>query len=166
MKRIICSRSLLKFLLTLTLVCSFSQINLAQTDEDAPVQVPDTAMAQVVRRILTWYFKPRSKPKTIYLSADGIKKEWLPEIKNIEFLLLSDEEIEQMEGVYFFKKLGFLNGKYEIGFAFGNPNCSYSGLGVWNFRITKQTVRLWELNGGFGGGCASGSGTVTSGFYP
>jgi hypothetical protein len=147
-----------RFLFALILIFSFSLAGFAQTEEsdETPVVIPEQAMEQVVRRILTWYFKPRSKPKIIYLSEQGLKKSWLPQIKDVEFRLLSETEIAEKEGVYFFTKIEKRPGnKFYIGFAFGDPGCSYAG-DSWNFRISKQKVKLWQPDEGFGGGCSTG----------
>lgn len=73
----------------------FSIGQTSKTDEQLEVIVPEQAMKQVVSRVLTWYFKPRNKPTIIFIAERGIQKEWLPEIKNIEFRLLSDETINE-----------------------------------------------------------------------
>lgn len=147
-------------LFALILIFGFSLVGFAQPEEadETPVSVPEQAMEQVVRRILTWYFKPRSKPKIIYLSEQpqGLKKSWLPQIKGVEFRLLSETEVAEKEGVYFFTELEKRpKNRFYIGFAFGSLNCTYTG-DSWNFRISKQKVKLWQPDKGFGGGCAVG----------
>lgn len=145
----------LKFFFSLMLIFSFSAISFGQTVEESdapPVVVPEQAMEQVVRRILVWSFKPRKQKKIIYLAAQGIQKSWLPTIKNIEFRLLSDEEVRQRkEGVYFFTKPECSENEYSIVLAFGDPNCNYLG-NSWYFRITNQRVRL-RRPGNAAGGC-------------
>ena len=143
-------------LFSLILLFSFSIFSFGQTEEteESPVVVPEQAMEQVVRRILIWHFKPRKQPKTIYLAAQGIQQSWLPIIKNIEFKLLSDEEIKQKdEKIYFFAQLTKDANKFGIGFAFGNPTCNYIG-DYWYFRISNQRVRLWQ-SGDIIGNCVS-----------
>ncbi len=137
------------------LICSFSIVGFSQTVEanEMAVVVPDHAMEQVVRRVLVWSFKPRNKPTFIYLADQRIKQSWLPAVKNIEFRLLSSDEIEQKNlKVYFFTKPELLGETYNIGFAFGSPNCDYRGA-FWHFRISRQKVRL-DQNGSVGGGCS------------
>lgn len=122
---------------------------------------PENVMREVVGRILTYKIKPSRQRKIIYLSSQFISSSWLPQIKNIEFRLLSADEVEDIdEKIYFFTEPEFqAQGIYEIGFAFGDPNCNYSG-DTWRFRVTAAgKVRLWESRGGFGGGCAVGSDT-------
>ncbi|HEY0430112.1 MAG TPA: hypothetical protein VGC76_20180 [Pyrinomonadaceae bacterium] len=143
----------LKFLFLISLIFCFSTQNFGQTSD---INVPDKAMEQVVRRILTWYFKPRSEPKKICLSSRGIKKAWLPEIKNIDFQLIPDEELGQSGNVFFFTAPTLENGRYEIGFGYGEPDCSASG-DTWYFRLSKQKTRLWKpVGAGFGSGCGTG----------
>lgn len=146
-----------RFLIALILISSFSFVGFAQTDdtEETPILIPNEAMEQVVRRVLVWSFKPRNKPTLIYLGEQRIKQSWLPTIKNIEFRLLSAEEIERKNlEVYFFTEPELSGKTYSIGFAFGTPNCNYLG-DYWHFRISNQKVRLWQ-NGGVGGGCSNG----------
>ncbi|MEP6900182.1 MAG: hypothetical protein ABJA66_00445 [Actinomycetota bacterium] len=151
----ICKPLVFKFLFALMLIFSFSIMSFGQTlesDESSVVNVPEQFMKQVVRRILVWSFKPRSQPKVIFLSKAGIKKSWLPKIKNIEFRLLSDGEYKQRnEWIYFFTETEVSEGKYQIGFGLGDYQCNSTG-DSWYFRITKQKVRIWQ-NGSFGSGC-------------
>jgi hypothetical protein len=159
--REICRKFAHRFLLALILISGFSIVGFAQTEEpdETPVSVPEQVMEQVVRRILIWSFKPRNKPKIIYLSEQqGLKKSWLPQIKGVEFRLLSETEAAGREDIYFFTKLEKRpKNTFHIGFAFGDPSCDYNG-DSWNFRISKQKVRLWQPDEGFGAGCAEGSG--------
>ncbi len=152
-----CNQLACRLLFALILIYSFSFVGFAQTEdsEETPVAVvPEQAMEQVVRRILVWSFKPKNKPTVIYLAEQRIKQSWLPTIKNIEFRLLSIEEIQQKDlKVHFFTKPDLSRNTYDIGFAFGDPTCEYLGAN-WHFRISKQKVRLWQ-NGGVGGGCSS-----------
>lgn len=145
-----------RFLFALILISSFSVLGLAQTEEsnETSVVVPEQAMEQVVRRVLVWSFKPRNNPTVIYLAEQGIKQSWLPTIKNIEFRLLSIDEIQEKDlKAHFFTKPDLSGNTYNIGFAFGDPTCEYLGIN-WHFRISRQKVRLWQ-NGGVGGGCSS-----------
>ena len=148
-----------RLVFTFALTFGFSIIAFGQTQEfeETPDNiVPEQAMEQVVRRVLVWSFKPRNKPTVIYLAEQRIKQSWLPTIKNIEFQLLSANEIQQKNlEVYFFTKPELSGETYNIGFAFGTLNCDYFG-DNWHFRISKQKVMLWQ-NGGVGGGCGSSS---------
>lgn len=146
-----------KFLISLIVIFSFSMISFAQeveTDEPSDVIVPEQAMKQVVQRILVWSFKPQKQSKVIFLAEEGIQKSWLPSIKNIKFSLLSAKEVQQKEkGVYFFTKIDRTGNQFHIGFAFGNPNCEYTG-DYWQFYISKQRVKIWQ-NGLVGSNCNS-----------
>ena len=140
----------LKTLFAIVLLFCFACFG--QTNESEDVKIPDDVMRQVVSRILTYKFKPANRPKTIYLVKEGLQPTWLPDIPNIEFRLLSGEELEDREAdVYFFTKPGFSRNTYDIGFAFGDPNCGYTGES-WQFRVSKGKVRLWP-GGEIGGGC-------------
>ena len=145
-----------KILSALVLFFCFAPFSFAQTDAELLASLPQDAMRQIVPRILKWYFKPRSAPKQIRLAARGIKREWLPEIRNIEFVLVSDEELGQTGNVFFFKYYEPVKDRYEIGFAYGEPDCSSTG-DIWYFRVSERKVRLWRPeNMGFGSGCGSG----------
>lgn len=144
------------FLSASILICGFSIVGFAQTveSEDTSVVVPERAMEQVVRRVLIWSFKPRNKPTVIYLAEQEIKQSWLPTVRNIEFRLLSNEEIQQKSlKVHFFTKPEFSENEYSIGFAFGSPVCEYKGE-YWCFRISNKKVKL-QLCGAVGGDCSS-----------
>lgn len=147
----------LSLLFALIIISYFSTTAFAQaieSDEPSDIVVSEHIMEQVVRRVLVWSFKSRNKPTVIYLAEQRIKESWLPKIKNIEFRLLSNEEIQEKSlKVHFFTKLERLENSYDIGFAFGDPSCEFLGM-YWHFRISKQKVRLWQ-NGGVGGFCNS-----------
>ncbi len=82
------------------------------------------------------YFKPKNQRKVIYLAGEGLQNSWLPQIAGVEFQLLWAAEIRERDGVCFFTKLETVKNKYQIGFAFGDPGCSYDG-DSWYFRISK-----------------------------
>ena len=150
-----------KFLPLFLIVLGFSVIVFGQENEShesSTVFIQENAMSEVVRRILVYNFKPRTRKTIISLAQDGINKNWLPQIENIEFSLVSNKEIaKRTSGIYFFTKPALSKSTYEIGFAFGDPNCEYEGA-IWKFRISKNRVRLWLPNMGFGGGCSSQTG--------
>lgn len=146
------------FAVTLAILC-FPLIGFGQEDVSAgytAAALPDPVMRQVVRRILVWSFKPRSRPAVIHLSAKGVKEEWLPSIKNIQFKLLSEDEVQRRadQGVYFFRKTSLRKKTktYEIGFGFGDPQCESDGTG-WFFRVSGNKVRTWPITG-WGFGCS------------
>lgn len=140
-REINCTRAALFLLI---LLFGFS-ISFGQTEEseESPVVVPEQAMKQVVRRILIYSFKPRKKPTTIYLAVKDIKQSWLPAIKNIKFELLSGKKIEQRENIFRFEIFGKSGNIFGICFMSGNPGNGYEG-NKWEFRISKQRVRLWQ----------------------
>jgi hypothetical protein len=65
-----------RFLFALILISAFSFSGFGQTEEfeERTVVVPEKAMAQVVRRVLIYSFKPRNKPTVINLAEQGIKR--------------------------------------------------------------------------------------------
>lgn len=149
-----------KILLFIIVLSFLSRTASAQVETvEEPAYVPNAVRAQVVRRILTWYFKPRSRPKTIYLLNDGVTPAMLPAIRNIEFQLVSDAG--KPADVYFFQQPYQEGSKLRIGFGYGDPNCSAIGES-WFFNVSGSRVRLWQA-GSFGMGCAvsasEGSGT-------
>lgn len=117
----------------------------ARADTFYVVELPEQDIKQVVKRILTYYFRPGAKPKVIYLAQENIQKSWLPSIKNIEFQLLKTDEIEQKRmDVYFFGEIWQNTpGLYKVIFAYGDPTCEHLG-DLWNFRVSKDKVRLWR----------------------
>ena len=146
-------RSLRRFELisSLIVIFCFSIFNVGQaeiTNKKSRTVVPDQIMKQVVRRVLVWSFKPRSKPTVVYIFKEGPNKSWLPVIRNVEFRLLSIEEIQHRESkVYFFTEPEQSGNSYSIAFAFGTPpfgtsHCKYKGEN-WHFRISEKTLRLW-----------------------
>lgn len=145
--------------LTLMILLGFSfDVHSQESENDEAIvePVPENVMQEVVRRILVYNFKPVNRKKVVFLAQEGIDESWMPVITNIDFRLLSNGEIEDRDdGVYFFRKPELSNKTFAIGFAFGKPDCEYSGDG-WRFRISNNKVRLW-LAGGFGGGCGIGS---------
>lgn len=145
-----------KILSALSLFFCLAPFGLAQSEAGELEALPPEAMRRVVPRILTWYFKPRKEPKEIRLAARGVRPEWLPAIKNIEFVLVPDAELDRSGAVFFFNYYEPKKDLYEIGFGYGEPDCSAIG-DMWRFRLSKQKVRLWKPPGeSFGSGCSSG----------
>ncbi len=147
-------------LIFISIVIGLFVVVKAQESENSEPQIsiPENIKQELVGRILVFKFKPAKKQKVINLAKDDINPSWLPEIPNIKFNLLSDEEIEDVsDGIYFFTKTEEKGKDFSIGFAFGDPDCDYLG-DEWNFRIVDNKLRLWRIEGrGFSGGCG-GSG--------
>lgn len=128
-------------------------------DQDPSIELPDEIMKQVVRRVLIWEFKPVKHRKVIRLFDLGIKREWLPKIKNVNFSLLnSDASATEAGSDAFFFRPAEKDGKdYIIGFGYGDPNCGAEGK-IWPLRIVKGRARIrFNETGGFGSGCSSDS---------
>ncbi|MBS1794455.1 MAG: hypothetical protein JSS81_11405 [Acidobacteria bacterium] len=134
----------------------------AQNGDQTPkISLPENVMAQVVRRILGWKFAPSKRPKTVLLSGRGVKKEWLPAIANVEFRLLTEDEVRDAKtGIYFFTAPEKEGKTYNLGLGFGDPGCDYTGE-TWYFRPDGAKIRLWKHVGrGFGGGCGGFRGST------
>jgi hypothetical protein len=142
-------------------VLSFSGHVSAQQPADEPITLPDSVMAQVVSRILRWYFKPASRPKSVLIAERGIKREWLPAISNINFRLGTDNDaLKTAKGAFIFEGLERVGQHYSINVGWADFECDAGG-DVWEFRTGRDNkVRLWKTNGGWGGGC-NGNGPPT-----
>jgi hypothetical protein len=120
--------------------------------------VPEAVREQVVKRIVTWHFKATKNPKTIYFAAENIKKEWLPAINNIEFVVLEQQPPDGYKRkVFFFREVERAGKGFTIGFGYGDPNCDAEGK-TWTFRIKNSRVKLWQGLGIWLTGCDSASG--------
>ena len=134
---------------------------LKANDPSRPL-ISSNVKQEIVRRILIFKFKPSKDQKIVYLAKRDIEPSWLPKISNIEFRLLSDEEVQDRDkGIFFFTEPELTKETYSISFAFGDPDCDYTG-GGWDFRITKNKLRLWYV-GEIGGGCGGGRNFKTAG---
>jgi hypothetical protein len=139
-------------LIAVTLL-AFVPPSFGQTD-DKEIVLPDNVMKQVVSRMVTWYFKPRAKPTTIYFSDSNLKKEWLPEIRGISFVLLNDIEENVRRKGYMIQRADRAGRGYSIGFGYGEVGCPGGGQGdTWYFRVTNSRVRIHRGRGNFGWGC-------------
>ena len=142
-------------LLSIGFSASIAQGQELKNSEISQNSISSNIKQEIVRRILLFNFKPSKRQKIIYLAKGEIDSSWLPKIPNIEFRLLSDEEIEDREtGVYFFTEPEIMKKSYGINFGFGDMECDYTG-GGWNFRVTKNRLMLWYV-GEIGGGCGGG----------
>lgn len=136
----------------------FSTVSLSQDSDPHKVEVPDGVKRQIVERILRYEFKPRRTPTSIPLASSQVKREWLPEIRNISFELVPDERIQNRGKQVFL--LNFddleLNGRvYTLNIGWGDF-CNAAG-DRWSFIVTRNKLRLWPMNGGWGSGCSGSS---------
>ncbi len=138
-----------------------SAVVFAHEANDEKVTLPDEVMRQVVGRILTYQFKPRRSPTTIPLAESQVKHEWLPDIQNIAFELVSDEKVGEYEkGVFLFEGIERDGNLYSINVGWGDFDCFAFG-DTWRFKLDDKKIRLW-LKGGWGRGCGhSGSSPPT-----
>lgn len=135
---------------------------LQETAEELKVTLPDAVMEQVVKRIVTWYFKsPKKAKKTIYFAEENIKKEWLPAIANIEFVISKKGEKDYEQSVYLLRNLQKNGNGYEIWFGYGDRDCDAGG-DIWSFHVRGSRVRLWKTHVGWGSACGSSDGGGSS----
>jgi hypothetical protein len=105
-----------------------------RTDTFYLVNLSQQTKENVIKRILANYFKPTDKPKVIYIAEEGIEKQWLPFIKNIEFRLISRDEVKQ-------KKLVFI-----CSATYGKTRLVYTKL--YSDKVI-QIVNTWAIYGIF-----------------
>ncbi|MEQ1762426.1 MAG: hypothetical protein ABL984_04680 [Pyrinomonadaceae bacterium] len=132
--------------------------SLAQDSNLEKVRLADNVKRQVAARILRYQFKPRRTQTKIPLAESQVKREWLPEIKNISFELVPDEKIQNRGTEVFllnFNDLEVEGRTYTLSVGWGNF-CNASG-NLWSFIVTSNKVRLWPVNGGWGSGCSGSS---------
>lgn len=143
-----------KQLFALVLIAVFSPITFAQTANE-PVTLRAEVMRQVVNRIVRWQFRPARKPRTVPIADVGIKREWLPPIKNISFDLVPENRINDFEkGVFLFEDVTREGRVYSINVGWGDLDCNGGG-DTWKFTVRNSRVRLWPA-GGWGRGCSGG----------
>lgn len=101
------------------------------------------------------------KKKEVYLLADNISAKYLPRIKNVEFILLSRNQIEEMKktGVeyYSFSRFKVISGKaVRVKFAkdYVDLSSEYAAGKSTIFRCRKA-ARRWKVEAGKGSGYVS-----------
>jgi hypothetical protein len=127
-------------------------------DDQGKVRLPDSVMKDVLHDIIKSTIKPPADEQLVYLPNMGLGTDWLPEIKNVEFVLL-EKNGNQGYGreIYFWKDLRKEKGVYKIDFGHGDPGCSASGA-TWAFQVVNSEVKDLHTDGGWGSGCSAGSG--------
>lgn len=141
---------MLSVFLSISLSIFCSSVRAQETESKAVV--PDAVMQNIVSRIVRSYFKPTSKARTVYISDRLIRKEWLPAIKKVNFVVLDTAAVlERQESVYFFKETGS-EGESSIGFGYGWPHCKAFG-DIWLFRTIGSRLRLSPVRGGWASDC-------------
>jgi len=137
------------------IVSCLAGVSFPQDNEE--VKLPDSVMRQMVNRIVTWHFKPRQRRTTLYFWNPDIqiKNEWLPNIRNIEFVVLQDTQGSTgRKGYTIANLLKHRHGLYTIGLGYGDLNCGEGSGGTWAFRITRRGIRLWQTTEKWGWGTA------------
>ena len=128
-------------LISLLLILVFSATSFGQTRKsDDESVIPANVKKQIVRKVLTYYFKPTNGKKTIYLSSEGIQQSWLPRIKGFEFRLFDASQFPYAH--YLLEEKPFQK-ENTIGFRYGSGSSGFKG-DIWHFSISKQTVKIWK----------------------
>lgn len=117
--------------------------------------VSPVALSKVVKIVLRAEFKPSDEPRVIYLSERLIKKSWLPDIHNVEFVLLTDAEFEKRGQAYLFRGIGWEKPFLRVDFGFGEIDCSAKGRSYF-FWVVSKRVHRENQNGGWGADCDAG----------
>jgi hypothetical protein len=121
-------------------------------DKEAEVVLPDSVMQDVLRQIAANVIKPAKGERLIYVANQGLGTDWLPEIKNVDFVLLDNDHVHgYRHPVYFWKDLREEKGSYLIDFGRGDV-CSASG-GTWSFGVVDSKVEDLHPVGGWGSAC-------------
>ena len=129
------------FLIVVLAICLSPAVFAQDEGEDPRVTLPDVFMEQLVTRIVNWYFKPAKKPKRVYFGGN-IKKEWLPKIKNIEFVIPEKSE----RPVFYFGDILKYSGRHRIDFGYGKA-CEGSIGDYWTFMVVGSRVRSLKPSG-------------------
>jgi len=125
-----------------------------EDDESEEVVLPDAIMTQVISRIVTYHFKPRRSPATVYIDGKQVKEEWLPAIRNIRFVLVDSAELPEPKSGFRIEPVTLENDRYSVSVGFGTLGSPSSGSGdTWAFVIRSGRVRLWQDGGAWGWGC-------------
>lgn len=119
--------------------------------------ISEAALSQMIGFVLREEFKPADEPKTIYLSERFLKPAWLPKIRNVNFVLITDKEFKERGKAHFFDKAPYWEkGFVRVDFGFGDRDCSASGTSRF-FQVTGDRVEPTNQGGGWGRGCDSTS---------
>ena len=122
---------------------------------------PDNVMKQVVQKMVTEYFKPTDNPQKVYFFDRMIKKEWMPSIRNVEFIVLNPEQAKvRGKKAHVFSSIEKRkDGLFRVLYGFGDPECGTTTGDIWYFRLSLGQVVIWKAkNEGWGSGCGNGSG--------
>ena len=140
-------------LLIVVLLIGFATPLSAQSNNE-PVMLPDGVMKQVVGRMVTWYIKPRRWPTTIYFSNSNLKKEWLPAIRGVKFVLIDGDEYQEGKKGYAFDSVGRDGHRFTIALGYGELGCPGGGQGdPWVFYFSHSRVHIFQRRGNYGWSC-------------
>src|SRR4051794_14159787 len=90
--------------------------SLGQSDTD-DITLPDAVMKDVLYDIVKSTIEPPKDVQLVYLANMELGSDWLPEIRNVEFVLLDKNGNEGYgRAVYFWKNLRKEKGAYLIDF--------------------------------------------------
>jgi hypothetical protein len=162
--------SLLLLILSASATICAGQTEPQSDEEPVYVSLPDQKLKAVVDQILRATFTGVKGKKRIEIydrgEGNGVSGNmdgtWFPKLPGVQLVFVTEAELNRRGGsgrridVYFFTKPKIKEGRYEIGFAQGDPFCTYSG-GDWTFNMIGR-VRVRRSNSGFGAGCCNGTG--------
>jgi len=141
----------MKLLVPIVILLLAPIIMRAQSDKP----ISDAALSQMIGIVLREEFKPAEESKTIYLSERFLKPTWLPKIRNVNFVLITDKEFKERGKVYFLDKAPYWeDGSVKVDFGFGDRDCSAKGTS-WFFQVTGDRVERTTQGGGWGRVCDS-----------
>jgi hypothetical protein len=153
-------------ILTVAFLLCLATPLVAQDKGPEVVVLPDAVMKQVVSRIVTWSFKPRRTQTTIYFSDKSIRKEWLPRIRKICFVLVKEEGYMTGRKGYVFSDVEREGKHYVVGFGYGDLSCGgYVGGPTWSVKVSRNRVRVWPSHGHWGQVCDENASTFYSLYF-
>ena len=98
-------------------------------------------MKQVTQMIVPRYFKPSKKRKTVYFSAEQVKKEWLPSIRNIRFAVVKQKNLTATGRRAYFFRYGYSDLGVTFFFGYGDGDCKAKG-DLWSVTAENSHVKL------------------------
>ena len=130
----------------------FAVPSLSQDKADEVV-LPDSVMKDVLRKIAASEVKPPKDERLIHVANQGLGTDWLPEIKDVDFVLLDkDSQHRYAHDLYFWKDLRKQKDFYLIDFGYGDVYCSAHG-STWVFRVVDGEAKDIRPDGGWGSAC-------------
>ena len=137
------------FLILLLSGLSFSQ------DKSADLSLPDSVMKELLKEIVKSTLTPPNETQLVYVANQGLGVDWLPEIRNVKYVLLDKINNSYGQDIYFWKNLQKKDGLYWIDFGFGDPNCTARGT-TFSFEVVDMRIKDLQQTYGWGSVCCRG----------